>query len=286
LSKYLKKHKLIYGIINKVIRFSAVDGPGNRMVVFFQGCNFDCAYCHNPETINYCNNCGECIDVCTPGALFMIENQVIWDGEICINCGKCIVACPHNSTPKETKASADDIINLAVQNRKFISGITISGGECTIQYDFLLELLKFAKQRKISVFIDTNAYLPTKQLEELSLYFDKAMPDIKAFDNNEHINLTGKSSDLVLKNVEFLLKNNKVHEIRTVIYPNLLNYEQTVDDVSKLIVRYDRNVIYKLIKYRREGTRPARYTNEPADELMLVLQLIAQKNGCLNVVTV
>ena len=28
--------------VNKIIPFSAVDGPGNRTAVFVQGCNFNC----------------------------------------------------------------------------------------------------------------------------------------------------------------------------------------------------------------------------------------------------
>ena len=36
--------------VNKIIPFSSVDGPGNRTAVFVQGCNFNCHYCHNPET--------------------------------------------------------------------------------------------------------------------------------------------------------------------------------------------------------------------------------------------
>ena len=39
--------------INKILNFSSVDGPGNRLVVFTQGCNFNCLYCHNPETIDF-----------------------------------------------------------------------------------------------------------------------------------------------------------------------------------------------------------------------------------------
>ena len=38
------------GRINSIFTGSAVDGPGVRSVVFFQGCPLKCAYCHNPET--------------------------------------------------------------------------------------------------------------------------------------------------------------------------------------------------------------------------------------------
>lgn len=39
------------GYINSIIDSSIVDGEGNRIAIFMQGCNFDCLYCHNPETI-------------------------------------------------------------------------------------------------------------------------------------------------------------------------------------------------------------------------------------------
>lgn len=38
--------------VTKIIEHSVVDGPGNRAAIFLQGCNFNCAYCHNPETID------------------------------------------------------------------------------------------------------------------------------------------------------------------------------------------------------------------------------------------
>ena len=41
----------VRGLVAGTIPFSNVAGPGNRFVVFLQGCNFDCVACHNPQTI-------------------------------------------------------------------------------------------------------------------------------------------------------------------------------------------------------------------------------------------
>ena len=270
----------MYGLINKILNYSAVDGPGNRLVIFFQGCNFNCSYCHNPETINICKNCEICVKTCHSKALSIKNSKVIWHSEKCVHCDMCIKVCPHSSSPKVLKMTVAEIMQRIEKVRPFISGITISGGECTQQFDFLMDLLIECQMRNISAFIDTNAFLEHEKMQTLSKYFDKAMPDVKVFNNSQHIELTGKSNEIVLQNVEYLLQKKKIYEIRTVIYPNL-NNEETVTEVSKLIAKYNKNVIYKLIKFRPNGTRQKLNENlqETSDETMIYLKNIVEKNG-------
>jgi len=46
-------------------------------------------------SMNVCNHCGLCLDVCPVGALFRKKNGVVWlDKNVCIGCQACVGFCP------------------------------------------------------------------------------------------------------------------------------------------------------------------------------------------------
>lgn len=278
---------MIEALINKILPFSSVDGPGNRTAIFLQGCNFNCLYCHNPETINKCINCGICVNQCPYGALEMINGKVIWNKNICEKCDKCIEVCPNNSTPKAVTMSLEDVINEINKTKSFISGVTISGGECTRQAEFLTALCKEVKNMGLTAFVDTNGSLPFYDNKELVEAIDMAMLDVKSFEVSEHKMLTGMYNEVVLKNLRYLGEINKLYEVRTVIVPEVLDNYNNVDKVSKIIASINSDIRYKLIKYRSIGVRKEIIQSySPLDDVMDDLYKIAIKNGCKNVIIV
>ncbi len=245
-------------IINKIIPMSLVDGPGNRTAIFFQGCNFNCMYCHNPETINHCINCGECVEPCPTGALSFIDGKVRYNRAVCIDCDNCIKICPHGSTPKTTRYTVEELVEEVKKSIPFIDGITTSGGECTLQHKFLTPFFKEVKKLGLTVLVDTNGGIDFSQesLKEFVEVTDGFMLDIKAYYEEEHLILIGKKNDIVLANLEYLASLGKLEEIRTVLVEGYSNFD-LVDNITKTLAPYlsKRNIRYKLISYRPFGVR-------------------------------
>lgn len=279
----------IRGKINKIIDLSVVDGPGNRTSIFLQGCNFNCFYCHNPETIKHCINCMECIPSCPTKCLSNVDGKIVWDDKRCINCDECIKVCPHLSTPKIYNWTVEETVERIKSNMPFIRGITVSGGECTLQHKFLTPLFKELKKLGLTCFVDTNGGIPFKKIPEFVEVSDSFMLDIKAFDNDEHVFVTKKSVHTVLENAGYLASLDKLYEIRTVTIAGMDN-RSTVDSITKMLSKYIKighKIRYKIIKYRNYGVREEfSMFSAPTDEEMTELKNIALKNGFTDIIIV
>ncbi len=241
-------------IVNKIIKNSFIDGPGSRLVIFLQGCNMKCLYCHNPETQNLCDNCGLCVSKCPVGALYIEEGEVHWKEEICVNCDTCIKTCEKFSSPKVKEYTAEDMFKQILKYNNFIDGITVSGGECTLQYEFIIELFKFIKvNTSLNTFIDSNGYMEQGVLNRLIKVTDGFMIDLKAFDEVKHKQLTSKDLKTVINNINEISESGKLYEIRTVLVEDFTASEEVVRKISGFVSKLNNYTKLKLIQFRNQG---------------------------------
>lgn len=274
--------------VNKIIPFSSVDGPGNRTAIFLQGCPFNCRYCHNPETIHACVHCGACVPGCPAGALSICEGKVAFDAERCVACDACIHTCTHCASPRIRDLTAEQVMAEVRRNVPFIRGVTVSGGECTLHRDFLVELARLARSEGLNFLLDSNGSHDFSEDAELTAAIDGVMLDVKAWDEAEHIRLTDCSNRMVLRNLRFLARAGKLEEVRTVVVPELMSAEETVRSVCETLRAMNaQNVRYKLIRFRPMGVR-AEYRNlsVPPEALMRELEAVAHSVGIKNTVLI
>lgn len=216
-------------VVNRIIPFSSVDGPGNRTAIFLQGCNIDCKYCHNPETRKLCVQCGTCVKQCPAGALSVgADGKVTFDPEKCVQCDTCIHVCPHDSSPRTCEMTPEEVYARVKKQIPFIRGISVSGGECMLWPEFLTELFRLAKQDGLGTLIDSNGMIPFEDYPELMEVSDGVMLDIKAFEAAEHEKVTGFTNEMVLHNADYLARTGKLYEVRAVIVPDLYDTEKSI----------------------------------------------------------
>ncbi len=272
--------------VNKIIPFSSVDGFGNRTAVFLQGCNQNCLYCHNPETIHMCRNCGACVSACPAGALTMENGIVSYDYSKCCSCDTCLKTCQFDSSPKIRNMTALQLYEEIRSFFPFVNGITTSGGECSLYLDFLKEFYTLVRADGKTAYMDTNGQIPLWEREDVLAVTDKTMIDLKAGSEEDHLRLTGRGLSVVTENIRQMAAMDKLYEIRTVVVPEVVDNLKTVKLGSSLIANYP-NVRYKLIKFRHYGVRKNfASTREPDDAYMQMLREAALSAGVKDVLVV
>jgi YjjW family glycine radical enzyme activase len=248
------------GLITDVIEFSAVDGPGNRFVVFTQGCNLDCIACHNPYTINPCIDCGDCVTSCPSGALSLDPaGKVAWDAGLCGGGDICIDVCEYDSTPKARTLAVAEVIEQIRPAAPFLSGVTVSGGEATQQPAFLRAL--FAEVRaqfpRLTCFVDTNGETDPSTWDLLDPVMDAAMVDLKCLDDGVHRRMTGASNARVLDSIRLLAQRRKLYEVRLLLLAGVNDADDLLAETGRWLASIDPKLRVKVIGFRQHGVRPS-----------------------------
>lgn len=236
------------GMIMEIQRFCLQDGPGIRTTVFFKGCNMRCVWCHNPEsmdrepTLMYseekCSECRKCLSVCTKGVHSFREGRHCLDRSACIHCGKCIEACGCQALWLIGRlAGADEIMEEIRKDQNYYrssgGGVTFSGGEASLQNDFLLSLLMQCKKEGIHTALETNGLLTELQLRDLCRVTDLFLLDYKAT-GARHKELTGVPVVPVLKTLKTLQKLGASVVLRCPMIPGINDKEKHFQAIRQL----------------------------------------------------
>ncbi len=274
--------------MNKAIIFdieknSFVDGPGIRTTVFFKGCNLKCAWCHNPESQSFepqmmfyrdkCTGCGKCKSVCA-------------SPEHCTLCGKCTLYCPAEARKVCGKEyTVDEVFNEIIKDKAFYEnsggGVTFSGGECMLQIDFLLEILKRCKENGIHTAIDTAGHISWGNFEKVLPFTDLFLYDIKIFDSEKHKKYTGVGNELILDNLKRLFEIGAKIWIRIPVIPTVNDNKEEMQKIKAFIDNCGVAERVELLPYHKMGEnkygaicKGPYVFNVPTTEIMTLLKEI------------
>lgn len=214
------------GLVFDIRRFSTHDGPGIRTTVFTKGCPLRCLWCQNPEGIELrrqlfyfrdkCIGCGTCIANCPQQAISRETDsdgsKIVINRARCNQCGKCTDVCPPQALQFDSREmSVREVVDEILLDRAFFrgqGGLTISGGDPTVQSAFNIDILRACQAEGIHTAIETSLYTSPEILAGFLPHLNLLIADCKAYDPDDHRAWTGVDNQLILDHFRTLLSSH------------------------------------------------------------------------------
>jgi pyruvate formate lyase activating enzyme len=261
----------VRGAIFKIERFAVHDGPGIRTVVFMKGCRLRCLWCSSPESqttspeLGYdaekCAHCGDCVETCSVEAITALPNGgIVTDIQRCDLCGECVAICQEGARKLLGEVvSAEAVVHETEKDSAFYhrsgGGVTLSGGEPTMQPEFATEILKGSLELGFHTAIETCGYVDREILDRILPYLDLIYIDIKHMSSDRHKELTGVGNELILANIkridEAAAKLSLI--IRIPVIPDVNDSAENIRETAEFVSRLKRVERIELLPYHRYG---------------------------------
>jgi len=224
------------GLVFNIQKFSIHDGPGIRTTVFLKGCPLKCVWCHNPESqdrkpeISFlpekCIGCGWCFEACPNNCHKMVDGKHVFNREQCDVCGKCAENCYAEAIELIGKEmTVDEVIEEVMKDAPFYEtsngGMTISGGEPMMQFEFTKALLMAAKENGVHTCLDTCGFAPFEKYRQIMPYVDIFLYDLKETDSAKHEEFTRAPREEIMENLKKLDSLNAKIILRCPVIPGL-----------------------------------------------------------------
>ncbi len=238
------------------------DGQGNRLVCHLQGCNMRCRWCANPEGMKMegvlCTDRDWLDDsLCPKGAV----REKRLDRAVCAGCAdrECLSPKYRGKGIRFSceEQTVEELYEEILESSPMFydgGGVTFTGGEATMQFEALGELLKRLKKAGIHTAVETNGSHP--RLAELFPYIDQLIMDCKHWDEEKHRMYTGAALGPVLENLRRAAKKHGRVDIRTPLIGGVNDSEEDMEEFARLFETLGgANVTFEILKYHEFGKK-------------------------------
>jgi glycyl-radical enzyme activating protein len=262
-------HDETQGIVFDIQRFCIHDGPGIRTTVFLKGCPLHCLWCHNPESQERrteiffspekCIGCRSCEAICPNGSHVFQDGIHVYQRDRCDGCGQCTAQCYTEALEVAGKlTSAGQVLELVRKDIPFYrnsgGGMTLSGGEPMLQFDFARALLQSAHQEGIHTCIETSGCAPFAHYQEILPFVDLFLVDVKEIDPDRHRQYTGVSNAPLLENLLTLDRAGAATILRCPLIPGLNDRAEHFQGIAALAEKLRHVVEVNVLPYHELGT--------------------------------
>ena len=111
-------------------------------------------------------------------------------------------------------------------------GVTLSGGEPLLQYEFAIELLRLLPVHKA---IETCGYASAAVFERVLAEVDYVMMDMKLADPAAHRRYTGVDNAPILANFQRLRESGKNHLVRVPLIPGITDTKENLQKIATIV---------------------------------------------------
>ncbi len=195
-------------------------------------------------------------------------------------------------THKGTIFTPEELVYEIIKYKSYMAfsngGVTFTGGEPTLQAEFLLEVCKLLKPHGIHVALDTSGFILNDTVKELLEYVDLVLLDIKNFDPIVYKEVTGVALDPTLRFLDYLREKKITAWIRYVLVPKLTDNLESVKELSAHLDQYPNVEKIELLPFHKMGEYKWKElglnytlsdTKEPDKALLLKVKEIFESNG-------
>lgn len=229
----------VEGIVFDIQRYSVHDGPGLRTNVFLKGCPLRCGWCANPESQQmqpelalFEHNCMTCGQFKTPCPVCRSEGH---SNELPLRVDICPTGAIHWIGERRT---AGDVMREVRRDIPFYEdggGLTLTGGEATMQPEMAEALLRLAKAEGINTAIETCGHTRWEVFERLVPWLDDILYDLKHVDSGIHRQHTAMGNELILDNLRRLVAGNAPVTVRVPLIPGFNADAASVATIAEFV---------------------------------------------------